>query len=208
MKRWFCFATALGMVLATQSWGAVAQAPESQPAKAASGAAVPQDEQPTKEQLAKLFEAMRVRQQMQSVRSMVPTMVQEQIRAQSKEITANLPGGTKLTPQQQTAVDSVMRKYTEKAINIYPVEEMIEDMTTIYQRHLSRDDVDGMIAFFVSPSGQHLLDEQPVIMQEYMPVIMKRVSDRSKIMTAEMMKEMAEITRPAKTEQPAAPAKK
>ena len=74
-----------------------------------------------------------------------------------------------------------------------PPDEMLADMTAIYQQHLSKDDVDGMIAFYNSPAGQHLLDAQPVIAQEYMPLVMSKVSERSQAMTKEMMKEMAEI---------------
>jgi uncharacterized protein len=66
-------------------------------------------------------------------------------------------------------------------------------MTTIYQQHLSKDDVDGLIAFYSSPAGQHLLDAQPIIAKEYMPMVMGKVSERSQAMTKDMMKEMAEI---------------
>src|SRR5215472_17492471 len=42
---------------------------------------IPSDQQPTTEQLSKLFDVMRIKQQMQSMRQMVPSMVQEQIQA-------------------------------------------------------------------------------------------------------------------------------
>ncbi len=78
-------------------------------------------------------------------------------------------------------------------MDLYPPDEMVADMTVLYQQHLSRDDVDGMIAFYSSPAGQHLLDAQPLIAREYMPIVMTRVTERSKAMMKEMMKEMAEI---------------
>jgi hypothetical protein len=52
--------------------------------------------------------------------------------------------------------------------------------------------VDAFITFYSSPPGQHLLDSQPAIMQEYMPVAMKRVNERSNKLSAEMMKDIAE----------------
>jgi hypothetical protein len=39
--------------------------------------------------------------------------------------------------------------------------------------------VDALIAFYSSPAGQHLLDAQPIIMKEYMPMVMKRTQERS-----------------------------
>ena len=172
----------------------------------ASAAAVPGDQQPTKEQLAKLFEVMRIREQMQSMRQIVPRLVSQQIESAVKQKEAELPAGTQLTPEQREAMQKVMSKYVGKAMDLYPANEMLDDMTTIYQQHLSKDDVDGLIAFYGSAAGQHLLDAQPVIAKEYMPMVMGKVAERSQAMTKEMMKEMAEIVPAAKpvTAKPAA----
>jgi hypothetical protein len=59
-----------------------------------------------------------------------------------------------------------------------------------------------LITFYGSPAGQHLLDAQPVIAQEYMPMVMGKVGQRSQAMTREMMKEMADAvpaSKPAQT---------
>ncbi len=190
--------SALGLALALTSLSASAQIPALGATAAgqapAAASVIPIDQQPSKEQLAKLFDAMRVRDQMKAMRTMVPSMVQQQIKEQSRQMSA----GTKLSPDQQVRAEKIIARYTERAMDVYPPEEMIDDMTGIYQRHLSREDVEGMIAFFTSPAGQHLLDQQPVIMQEYMPVVMKRVTERSKTLTAEMMKEMAAATQSVK----------
>ena len=47
--------------------------------------------------------------------------------------------------------------------------------------------------FYSSPAGQHLLNAQPVIAQEFMPVVMSKVAERSQVMKKEMMKEMGEV---------------
>lgn len=162
------------------------------------------ENQPSAEQLAKLFEVMRIKQQMASMRTMVPGMVQQQIQAAMRQTEEGLPAGTKLTPQQREKMQSIMTKYVGKAMDLYPADEMLTDMTAIYQRHLSRDDVEGLIAFYGSPAGQHLLDAQPVIAQEYMPVVMSKVAQRSQAMTKEMMTEMAEIVPTKAAAKPAA----
>ena len=154
---------------------------------------IPSDQQPTTEQLSKLFEVMRIKQQMQSMRQMVPSMVQEQIQAAVKQTEAGLPAGSKLTAEQRERMQAIMSKYVGKSMDLYPAEEMLTDMTAIYQRHLSKDDVDGLIVFYSSPAGQHLLNAQPVIAQEFMPVVMSKVAERSQVMKKEMMKEMGEV---------------
>jgi uncharacterized protein len=161
--------------------------------QAASAPAITADQQPSPEQLAKLFEVMRIKQQMASMRTMVPSMVQQQIQSAVKQTEEDLPQGTKLTAEQREKMQAVMNKYVGKAMDLYPADEMMTDMSAIYQKHLSKDDVDALIAFYSSPAGQHLLDAQPAIAQEYMPVVMGKVAQRSQAMTKEMMAEMAEI---------------
>ena len=158
------------------------------------------ENQATPEQLAKLFEVMRVKDQVQSMRQMVPAMVQQQIQAAMKQTVEGLPAGSKPTAEQRERMQQVMTKYVGKAMDLYPADEMLTDMTGIYQRHLSKDDVDGLITFYGSPSGQHLLDAQPMIAREFMPIVMGKVAERSQAMTKEMAKEMAKImpsTKPA-----------
>ena len=72
---------------------------------------------------------------------------------------------------------------------------MISDMSGLYQRHLSRTDIDAFIAFYGSPAGQHLLDQQPAIMKEYMPMVMGRVQERTKALTDEMADDLAQLSK-------------
>ena len=151
------------------------------------------ENQATADQLAKLFDVMRIKQQMQSMKTMIPGMVQQQIQSAMKQTEADLPAGSRLTPEKREKMQAIMNKYEGKSMDLYPADEMLTDMTSIYQKHLSKEDVEGLVAFYSSPAGQHLLDAQPVIAQEYMPLVMGKVGQRSQAMTKEMMKEMADV---------------
>lgn len=160
-------------------------------------AVVPEGQQPAPEQLDKLFDLMRLRDQMDSITKMMPTMIQQQVEAQSKALNEKLMPGVKLNAQEQEASRRITQKYLEKALNIYPVTEIIQDMKALYQRHLTRDDVDGLIAFYSTPPAQHLLDAQPAIMQEYMPMVMKKVEERSLQLNEELAQELKELVKSA-----------
>jgi hypothetical protein len=160
--------------------------------------AIAPENQATAEQLSKLFELMRLSDQMKAMQRMVPSMVTQQIQASMKQSMEGLPTESKPTAAQREQMEKVMTKYVGKAMDLYPTDEMQRDMSSIYQRHLSKDDVDGLIAFYSSAPGQHLLDAQPVIAQEYMPLVMGKVTERSRTLTQEMMKEMAAIVPPRK----------
>ena len=150
------------------------------------------EDRASKEQVAKLLEVMRLRQQLTSTMNALQTMIQGQVAAQIGQVSISSPDGKQLTHQQQSKLDAVQQKYMKLALDVYPIDAMMDDITVIYQRHMSRSDVDAFIAFYSSPPGQHLLDSQPAIMQEYMPVAMKRVNERSNKLSAEMMKDIAE----------------
>jgi len=211
MKKFFATALVIGFAGFAAS-AAFVRSQEGPPPATTSAASpdstlpvIPPDQQPTKQQLAKLFEVMKIREQTASMMQMLTGMIQQQVRQQEKEMTANQPDSAKLTPEKQAALDSIINRYLEKAMSIYPADEMLDDMAAIYQKNFTRGDVDAYIVFYSTPAGQHLLKTAPVIMQEYMPVVMQRVQGRSKDLIAEMMKEVSDLLRssaPAGTEPP------
>jgi hypothetical protein len=149
---------------------------------------------------------MKIREQTASMTQTLTGMIQQQLQQQEKEMTANQPESANLTPEKQAALDKVMNRFLEKAISIYTVDEMLDDMAGIYQRHFTREDVNAYIAFYSTPAGQHLLQLTPVIVQEYMPVVMQRVQERSKTLTAEISKEIADVLRSSAPDATAPPA--
>ena len=177
-----------------------AQTPATQPAQSgpkavATQASVPPEQQATREQLTKLFEVMRLRQQFDDMMRALPAVVQQQVRMQRDQLTAKMQGGQKLTAEQQKALDKLMNKYMERTRSLYPADEMIADAISVYQRHMTREDADAYIAFFSSPAGQHLLDAQPVIMKEYLPIAMDRAERRTHALTMEMAADLAEFSK-------------
>ena len=200
MKKTICFVAALGVMMLPCA--AFAQAPAAQPSTApaavmAEPSGLPADQQPTKEQLIKLFELMRVRDQLATVTKMMPALVQQQMKAHMQQMRKDHPEMALMSEEKQQAAGMVMDKFMARVFDIYTPDEMISDMAGIYQKHLSRSDVDGMIAFYSTPAGQHMVAMTPVIMQEYMPMVMQRMQERMKPLTDEMSKEMEQIAKPA-----------
>jgi hypothetical protein len=131
-----------------------------------------------------------------SLTKVIPSLMQQQMAAQLKQIQQNSPELSPTTEQQRQAIASFSNKFMERALKLYNADEMLADMTGLYQKYMTRSDVDGITAFYRSSAGQHLLDMQPVILQEYLPLLMRRMQDRIKSLTDEMRKEMLEIVKP------------
>ena len=187
----------------------VAQQPASQavpaPVPAVAAPAVPPDQQPTKEQLARLFELMHVREQTAIVRRTMTGLLQQQMHAQINGAEDRANGG-KITQEQQAALDRVMDRFVEKAMTLYTIDEMLDDITGIYQRHFTREDVDAYIAFYSSPAGQHFLEIVPIITREYVPLVTQRTQERSLALIPEFTKEINDVMK-SSAPAAAAPAK-
>jgi hypothetical protein len=70
------------------------------------------------------------------------------------------------TPEQLAQVD----KFADEMFKNMRVDEMMDAMIPIYQKHLTKEDLDGILAFYASPTGQKLQREQPAMTQESMQV--------------------------------------
>lgn len=183
----------LGLGLVMMPWSARSQATTGQEeAPQAMPAEVPQDQRASKQEIEKLFEVMRLRLQMQNMAKMMPTLVQQQLQQQLRQMGSQMPNGAP-TPEQSEEIRKAFSKYMEKAMSLYPVDEMLSDLEGLYQRYLSRSDIEAYTTFYESPAGQHLLNLQPAIMHEYTPMLMRRVQERTKPMADDLLKEIQRI---------------
>ena len=95
------------------------------------------------------------------------------------------------TPEQMAALD----KFAEGLFKDMPVDEMIEAMVPIYQKHLTKLDLDAILSFYNSPAGQKLLREQPAMMQEGMEVGGEIGRKRIGVMMQKMDEFVAELAK-------------
>lgn len=124
--------------------------------------------QPTREDVLKLFTAMRVRETMQEVRN---AAVEQARRSLRDMISDELPGAT---PQQIAELDGMV----ERIIAAYTIDNTIEDLIPIYQKHLSRADLEAVTAFFSSAAGRKFLDTEPVIAAEAVQVVNAKTQEK------------------------------
>jgi len=119
------------------------------------------------------------------------TAVEAQMDGMMKSMSQQVTKGAPVTPEQQKVQDA----FREKIIAIYKQEmtwEKLEPMfIQIYSDTLSQDDVDGMIAFFQSTSGQSYVRKMPAIMQQTMGAMQKLMGPMM-VKLQQAGKEMAE----------------
>ncbi|MGA9352810.1 MAG: DUF2059 domain-containing protein [Terriglobales bacterium] len=88
-----------------------------------------------------------------------------------------------------------MNKQMDSMFKDMPWDEMIQAMVPAYEKHLTKGDIDAIVAFDSSPTGQKLLREMPALMtdsmQSMMPIMQKyveKVQNRIQEQTEAMLK--------------------
>lgn len=176
------------------------QAPAQQPK---APAVVPVDRQPTDAQLARLFDVMRIKEQLATTTRMMPLMMQQQMKQDLAEMEKENPMPQPLTDQQRQAQTEIMTRFMTRVMSLYTPDEMLADMGSVYKRHLTGDDVAAVTAFYGTPAGQHMLDMNSAVMTEFMPTVMQKMQSRVRPLVLEMTKEMADVVKaPASNAKP------
>lgn len=180
----------LAMLLTSSLWAQQPQATSSQDAPA------------TREDVLKLFDTLRIREQMERVVEMQNNQMRQII---TQVMRKQLPDAT---PEELGRLGDRMQETMQEARNIYPLSEMLDDMVPTYQKHLTHGDIQAIMAFHLSPVGQKLLNEQPAMSREAMQLInakmqprleqfMERITEGAKKMAEEMAQ--ARAKKPART---------
>lgn len=110
----------------------------------------------TKQDILRLFDVMHNRDEVQKILEQVVQQMQTMNREQMKKRNPSI------TNEELARMD----RDSQEIFKNFPIDEMMNDMIPVYERHLTKSDVDAMINFYSSPTGQKLLREMPTIMSE------------------------------------------
>jgi uncharacterized protein len=119
----------------------------------------------SKEDVKKLFDVMASREQMSQLMQQVFAQMRKMNREEIK----------KRRPEMTEADLTRMDQQSEDLIKTFPLDEMLNDMIPIYQRHFSKSEIDALTAFYSSPPGQKFLHEMPAVTAETMRSVYPRI---------------------------------
>jgi hypothetical protein len=119
-------------------------------------------DQSTRDEVVRFMDLLQVRSRMTTI---LDSMRVQQKRLAEQSLKQEKPNAT---PQEIQRADQVVDTALNTTLSGQTIDEMINALVPIYQRHFSKADLDGILAFYTSPVGQKLQNEQPAIMQESM----------------------------------------
>jgi len=74
-----------------------------------------------------------------------------------------------------------------------PVDQMLDSMVPVYQKHFTKGDLQALTAFYSSPSGQKILREMPAITTEAMQNMMPIMREYMDKMTTNLQTQIAQM---------------
>lgn len=90
-----------------------------------------------------------------------------------------------------------MNQQMDDMLKNMPFDEMMEAMVPSYQKHFTKGDMEALVTFYSSATGQKILNEMPAIvaegMQSMMPIMQKYTSDLQK----QLQQQVAEMLQQA-----------
>lgn len=143
----------------------------------------------------KMFDVMRIRDQMklimQQVSQQMRSMEHDQIRKQQPNV----------TDEQIAKLDAM----SDEMLRGFSTEGLLDDMVPVYQKHLSKSDVDAMVGFYSTPTGQKILREMPAMTAEGIEAMQPRLTrmmDEANARIEKMMNEQIEEKKQPETARP------
>lgn len=98
--------------------------------------------------------------------------------------------------KQQDSLPSDFEARVDKTIddmlNRFPLDQMMEEMVKVYQKHFTQREMETLLAFYASPAGQKLLREMPAINDETMSSITPIMRENMDAVMMRIQQELAE----------------
>ena len=133
----------------------------------------------------KMFDVMHIRDQMK--------MIMEQVSQQMRSM-----GHDQLRKSQPNVTDADISRLdaiSDEVMKGMSVEGLLDDMIPVYQKHLSKSDVEAMIGFYSTPTGQKILREMPGMTRDGMQAMqprLRQMMDDANAKIEKMVKEQME----------------
>jgi len=111
----------------------------------------------SQQDIERYFDTMHVRNMMNNMMSAMEKQTRQMVHQQMQK-QPNLP------PDAEARLDKMM----DDTFKDLPIDELLKAMIPVYQKHLTKGDVDALTVFYSSPTGQKILKEMPAMTTEAM----------------------------------------
>jgi hypothetical protein len=143
----------------------------------------PADTPATKEDIQRYLDVMHSREMMTKMMDAMSKPMHQMLHEQYLKDKDKLPAD----------FEERMNKVMDDYLKSLPIEEMLQAMAPAYQKHFTKGDIDGLVAFYSSPTGQKVIQELPAITAEAMQAIMPLMRKQMDVMTERLQEQIAQM---------------
>jgi len=140
------------------------------------------DSPATKEDVDRYFQVMHSHEMMQQMMQAMSKPMHQMIHQQFVKDQDKLPSD----------FEARMNKTMDDMLRDMPFDEMMQAMVPAYQKHFTKGDLEALIVFYSSPTGQKVLRELPSITAEAMQSMMPLMSKQMDRMKERLQQDIAE----------------
>ncbi len=137
----------------------------------------------TKEDVQKYLEAMHSREMMAKTIDAMMKPMHQMMHEQYEKDKDKLPAD----------FEARMTKTMDDFMKTFPWDELLQSTVPIYQKHFTKGDMQQLVAFYSTPTGQKVIQELPAITAESMQVMMPMMRERMEAMVQNMQQQVAEM---------------
>ena len=83
--------------------------------------------------------------------------------------------GVKLTPEQQKRVDEFSTKVQKLIADGLSWKSLEPSYAKLYEAIYTEDEIDGILAFYKSPSGQAMVEKSPMLVKQSSAIVQERM---------------------------------
>jgi uncharacterized protein len=157
----------------------------------------PGDQPATKEDIQRYLEVMHSKEMMAQMMDAMAKPMHQMLHEQYLKEKDKLPADF----EERTA------KLIDEYMTSFPWEQIMDSMVPVYQKYLTKNDVDALVAFYSTPTGQKIIKELPQItaeaMQSMMPLLQKNMAE----LTQRVQDEVAAMEKDSQKNETKAPQK-
>jgi hypothetical protein len=118
------------------------------------------DTPPSEDAIKQLLEVTQARQMVDTMNSQMQNMLKNSMQAATQ--------GQKVTPQIQKEIDQIEQEMNSELKDVLTWSKLESMYIRVYQKSFTAQEIDGLIAFYKTPTGQALLTKMPVVLQNTM----------------------------------------
>jgi hypothetical protein len=157
-------------------------------ALAASALAQTTDAPATKEEVEQYLQLMHSREMFQQTLDALSKPLHQMIHEQYLKDQDKLPAD----------FEARMNRIMDEMMRGLPYDQIQQKMIPVYQKHFTQGDLNALVAFYSSSTGQKLLKEMPGIMADSMQVTMPIVREHMEKVTQRLQDQIAQMKQTSK----------